>query len=162
MSSGSVYTKSFVGIFIILCGYMNKEFVNLFTLKNDNHHWEANGKFYYLFPAWAEKQMEGIRYRMLIFDNEADYKTRLDGKEKVDAKMICSIKEKSNDKGTWLGWMLFDRDNKKAFFVNLYDNNMKAPGKEHDKLIVLKETERRELPKKAEEKSPFEAVETGD
>jgi len=56
--------------------------------------------------------------------------------------------------------MLFDNPNKKAFFITLYNNEMKAPGKEHDKLIILKETEYREMPKK--EESPFAAIETGD
>jgi SOS-response transcriptional repressor LexA len=40
--------------------------------------------------------------------------------------------------------MIFDNGNKQAFFVNVYDNDMKTPDKDYDKLIIVKETERRE------------------
>jgi hypothetical protein len=49
--------------------------------------------------------------------------------------------------------MLFDNDNKKAYFVNVYSNDTKGPGKDHDFMLVVKETEYRERPV-----SPAEAL----
>jgi len=40
--------------------------------------------------------------------------------------------------------MIFDNDNKQSFFVNIYDNAMKTPEKDYDKLLVLTEAEWRE------------------
>jgi hypothetical protein len=40
--------------------------------------------------------------------------------------------------------MLFDRDQKKAWYVNLYDNVAPSPEKNYSKLIVIKAAEYRE------------------
>lgn len=78
-----------------------------------------------------------------MYKNEETFKQKLSG-EKVDADLIASIKEHESEKGARYGWMMFDNENKQAFFVNVYDNDMRTPDKDYDKLLVIKETERRE------------------
>jgi SOS-response transcriptional repressor LexA len=39
---------------------------------------------------------------------------------------------------------MFSNETKQAFFVNVYDNDMKTPDKNYDKLLIVKETEWRE------------------
>ena len=58
--------------------------------------------------------------------------------------MVASIKDRSNDKGSWLWGMLFDNEEKKAYFLNMWDNTFKSPGKDNDKYLSLTETEYRE------------------
>ena len=124
---------------------MEKTFIELFeTESKKGFKWEKNDSYYYLFPANGESaQGKGVVYRLLKFDNIEDFNKRLLG-ERVDAKQIVGIKEMHGDKGVWYSGILFDRDNKQARYVNLYDNVAPSPEKPYDKLIALKEAEYRE------------------
>lgn len=124
---------------------MEKIYVDFFTVGNNSFKGEKNGHYYYLFPTSAEKQMEWVLYWLLVFKSKENFDARMKW-EKVDADMIAGIKERTNEQWTWLWWMLFDNEEKKAFFISLFDNNMVAPGKEHAKTLVLKETDYREKP----------------
>lgn len=120
-----------------------KKFVPL-TEKNKWFAWEKDWRYYYVFNAWEEAlRTKWVVYRCLVYFNQDDFNKKLEW-EKIDADLISSIKERNNDKGTWLSWMIFDNDNKQSFFVNIYDNAMKTPEKDYDKLLVLTEAEWRE------------------
>lgn len=119
-------------------------YINLYKKGNDNYTGEKDGKYFYVFPSSPERQMTSdIVYWILVFRDKAQFDRKCAG-ERVDADMIASIKDRSNDKGHWLWWMLFDNDEKKAFFINMWDNSFKSPGKDNDKYLSLTETEYRE------------------
>lgn len=123
---------------------MDKTFIELYASDNwKGFQWEKNSSYYYLFP--SNDNTKGVVYRMLVFDNKDDFEKRLTG-ERIDAKQIVGIKEMHGDRGIWYSGILFDRDNKKAWYVNLYENTTPSPEKKHDKMIVLKQAEYREQP----------------
>lgn len=119
--------------------------------------WGKNWNYYYLFP--ATDTSKGVVYRMLVFDNEEDYSKRLKG-DRIDAKQIVGIKEMVSDKGPWYSGMLFNRDEKQAWYVNLYDNTTPSPEKNYEKLVILKQAEYREKTDSVEAQRA--AIETGD
>lgn len=124
----------------------NRVYINLYKKGNDNYHGEKDGKFFYVFPSSPERQMTSdIVYWVLVFNTKEAFDKKMAG-ERVDADMIASIKDRSNDKWSWLWGMLFDNENKKAYFLNMGDNSFKAPGKDNDKYLSLTETEYRERP----------------
>ena len=110
----------------------------------------------YILKLGLDKNDEVIGYQFInlgkfmdAIKNGVDPKEAFDKKcagERVDADLIASIKDRSNDKGSWLWGMLFDNENKKAYFINMWDNSFKSPGKDNDKYISLTETEYRERP----------------
>ena len=121
---------------------MDKIYVELFEADSKKgFYWTKNDQYYYLFP--ANDVTKGVVYRMLVFDNQADFDKRMAG-ERIDAKQIVWIKEMNWEKWIWYSWMLFDRDQKKAWYVNLYDNVAPSPEKNYSKLIVIKAAEYRE------------------
>lgn len=137
----------------------NRVYINLYKKGENNFTWEKDGRYFYVFPSSPERQMTSdIVYWVLVFNNKEAFDKKCNG-DRVDADMIASIKDRSNDKGSWLWWMLFDNENKKAYFLNMWDNSFKAPGKDNDKYLSLTETEYRERPTTSsdeEEKSlPF-------
>lgn len=106
--------------------------------------WEKDGKYYYVVPAGdAKSAATGVLFRCFIYHTKEAFDEKLSGKY-VDADQIASIKEFHKNDKTRLWGMLFDNPNKKAFFINLYDNDMRSPDKNYDKLLVLAETEWRE------------------
>ncbi len=124
----------------------NRVYINLYKKGNDNFTGEKDGKFFYVFPSSPERQMTSdIVYWLLVFNTKEAFDKKCAG-ERVDADMIASIKDRSNDKGSRLWGMLFDNENKKAYFINMWDNSFKSPGKDNDKYISLTETEYRERP----------------
>lgn len=128
---------------------MDKTYIELYEASN--WKWfkgEKNWNYYYLFPA-GDTTM-GVLYRMLVFDNEEDYNKRLTG-ERIDAKQIVGIKEMHGDKWIWYSGMLFNREEKKAWYVNLYDNTAPSPEKNYQKLVILKQAEYRERTNPVEE-----------
>lgn len=121
---------------------MDKTYIELYETESKKwFKWTKNNQYYYLFP--AGNTTSGVVYRMLVFDNEDDYQRRLTG-ERVDAKQIVGIKEMHNDEKIWYSWMLFNRDEKKAWYVNLYDNTAPSPEKNYQKLVIIKPAEYRE------------------
>ena len=119
-------------------------YINLYKKGKDNFTWEKDGKYFYVFPASQDHQViNDIVYRVLVFRDKIQFDKKCAG-ERVNADMVASIKDKSNDKGHWLWGMLFDNEEKKAFFLNMWDNSFKAPGKDNDKYLSLTETEYRE------------------
>lgn len=122
-----------------------KIYVNL--KQTANKKWFSGEKwwqFFYVFPASEEAlSSKGIAYRCLVYNSEEIFKQKV-AWERVDADLIASIKEHQSDKWLWYGGMMFDNTNKQAFFVNVYDNDMRTPDKDYDKLLIIKETERRE------------------
>lgn len=122
-----------------------KIYVNL--NQTSNKKWFSGEKwwqYFYVFPSSEEAlASKGIAFRCLVYNNKETFDKKL-AWERIDADLIASIKEHNSDKGLWYGGMMFDNSNKQAFFVNVYDNDMKTPDKDYDKLLVVKETERRE------------------
>ena len=140
----------------------NKVYVNLFLKGKNNYTGSKDGKYYYVFP--SSKDNETVRgdvlYWVLVFRDEATFNKKC-AWERVDADMVSSIKEKVDEKTgkTWLSGMLFDNVEKKAYFLGMWDNTIKSPGRDNDKWISLKETEyreRKETPDKTDEENlPF-------
>lgn len=119
-------------------------YINLYKKGKDNFTWEKDGKYFYVFPASQDHQViNDIVYWVLVFRDKVQFDKKCWG-ERVNADMIASIKDKSNDKGHWLWGMLFDNEEKKAYYLNMWDNSFKAPGKDNDKYLSLTETEYRE------------------
>jgi hypothetical protein len=50
---------------------------------------------------------------------------------------------------------MFDNDNKRTWFVNLYESTFNKPGEEVNKYLVIKETEYRERGTGARDNLPF-------
>lgn len=126
---------------------MNKTYINLKAIENQKWFtWEKDSKNYLVVPASDEKAAStGTLFWAFVYNNQETFNEKMAGK-RVDADRIASIKEFSKEGKTWLWGMMFDNENKKAYFVNLYDNEMRTPDKDFDKLLVLTETERREKP----------------
>ena len=121
---------------------MDKTYIELYeSASKKGFEGKKNWNFYYLFP--ANDVSKGVVYWMLVFDNEEDYAKRI-AWERGDAKQIVWIKEMNGDKWPWFSGMLFNRDEKKAWYVNLYDNTAPSPEKNYDKMIVIKQAEYRE------------------
>lgn len=119
-------------------------YINLYKKGKDNFTWEKDGKYFYVFPASQDHQViNDIVYWVLVFRDKVQFDKKCGG-ERVNADMVASIKDRSNDKGHWLWGMLFDNEEKKAYFLNMWDNSFKAPGKDNDKYLSLTETEYRE------------------
>lgn len=123
---------------------MEKLFIELF--KTDKwRKGEKDETYYYMFETSPQTAAEkGVVYWVLYFNNKDNYEKKLAGERDVTADGIIGIKEKPGENGIWYSGMKFDNENKKAFYVNLYDNNMKDPAKQYDKLLVMKEAEYRE------------------
>jgi hypothetical protein len=105
-----------------------------------------DGQYYWVFQSRDEQyQANGTLYWLLVYNDEEKYNRKIAG-ERLDADLMASIKEKtsSRDGSTWLGGMVFDNPNKKAFFVNLQFNEAKSEDKNFDALLSIKETEFRE------------------
>ena len=135
---------------------MDKTYIELFeTSSKKGFQGKKDWNFYYLFP--SQDTTRGVVYWMLVFDNESDFDKRNAG-ERIDAKQIVGIKEMNGDKWPWYSGMLFDRDNKQAWYVNLYENTAPSPEKNYQKLIILKQAEYRERAVDAQRAS----IETGD
>lgn len=121
-----------------------KVYINLYKKGDDNFIWEKDGKYFYVFPSSQERQLTSdIVYWVLVFKNKDTFDKKCNW-ERVDADLIASIKERSNERGTYLSGMLFDNDEKTAFFINMWDNSFKSPGKDNDKYLALTEAEYRE------------------
>lgn len=122
-----------------------KIYVNLKETENKKgFSWEKWWQYYYVFPASEEMfNSKWIVYRALMYTNKENFDKKVAG-ERIDADLISSVKEHQNDKGTWYWGMMFNNDTRQAFFVNIYDNEMKTPEKNYDKLLVINETEWRE------------------
>lgn len=117
---------------------------------------EKNGKHYCMFDATDEqKATKGTMYRVLVFNDGETLSKKLAG-ERVDADQICWIKEMTGENGTRFSGILFNNDEKRAFFVNVYENKTKGPGSEYDKLLKLKETEWKERSNSIPDKFPEE------
>lgn len=129
---------------------MTKTYIELTETSNQKwFKWSKDWLHYYVFSAGDEKrEATGVIYWALCYSNEETFNQKLEG-ERVDADFIASIKEFTKEDKSRLGWMLFKNEEKKAYFVNLYDNEMKTPEKNYDKLLVLTETEYREKPQAA-------------
>jgi len=119
--------------------------------------WKRDGKFFYLFPTSDVKYAETqVAYWMLVFDNEDDWLKKIWGDRDVKAQGVVGIKEKVKDNwDSWLWWMMFDNDNKRTWFVNLYESTFNKPGEEVNKYLVIKETEYRERGTGARDNLPF-------
>lgn len=129
---------------------MEKIFVNLFkTDRGFKGEGMLNNRPAY-FYSWAtspEKFAEtGVAYWTSVYFSQEDFNKKMAWDRDIKSDLMAGIKEKNSDKGVWYGGMLFDNANKKAYFVNLYNNDTPAPGKDHDKMLVVKETEYRERP----------------
>ena len=86
----------------------NRVYINLYKKGNDNFTGEKDGKYFYVFPSSPERQMTSdIVYWLLVFNTKEAFDKKCAG-ERVDADLIASIKDRSNDKGSWLWWMLFE------------------------------------------------------
>lgn len=124
---------------------MQKTYIDLY--ETSNKKWFKGTKDwinYYLFSAGDErKNNDGIIYWCLGYKDIEKFNAKLNW-EKVDADYITSIKEFNKNWKTRLWGMFFMNDDRKAYFVNLYENDMKTPDKEYDKQLVLTETEYRE------------------
>jgi hypothetical protein len=80
----------------------NRVYVNLFKKGNDNFTGEKDGKYFYVFPAGKEHQViNDIVYWVLVFRDKVQFDKKCSG-ERVNADMVASIKDRSNDKGHWL------------------------------------------------------------
>ena len=121
-----------------------KVFVNLYVKGKDNYTGEKDGKYYYVFPATSK---DGVArkslYYLLVFKDKANFDKKCAG-ERINADLIAWIWEKEKDWRTWLWGMLSDDGEKKSYWIGLYDNKLKSPGKDNDKLLTLTETEYRE------------------
>lgn len=125
----------------------NKVYVNLFLKGKNNYTGSKDGKYYYVFPSGKDNDnvVWGILYYVLVFRDESTFNKKCAG-ERVNADMVSSIKLKEDEKTgrTWLSGMLFDNVEKKAYFLGMWDNTFKSPGKDNDKYLSLTETEYRE------------------
>lgn len=138
-------------------------FVNLYKQdwKEDSFYWEKDWRFYYVFPTSEEWKSKQVYYRVAVFDDKDQFEKRR-AWERVDWKLFFGIwmkQSKNNPENTWLWGMIFDDENKKAYFVNLKDNTFKKEWRNHDKYLQLTETEYREkkevdtsLPREGEDK----------
>lgn len=124
---------------------MQKTYIDLY--ETSNKKWfkgTKDGINYYLFSAGDERRnADWIIYWCLWYKDADKFNAKLNW-EKVDADYITSIKEFNKNGKNRLWGMFFMNDERKAFFVNLYENDMKTPDKEYDKQLVLTETEYRE------------------
>ena len=77
-------------------------YINLYKKGNDNFHGEKDGRYFYVFPSSPERQMTSdIVFWVLVFNTKEAFDKKMAG-ERVDADLIASIKDRSNDKGNWL------------------------------------------------------------
>ena len=129
--------------YIIIMAVWDKTYVDLFWIKSNSFKGEKDGLFFNVFPTSDEHQAKGTLYRCAVYDNQEDYEKNL-AWERINSKFFFGIKERWEGENMRLSWMLFKEEEKKSYFVNMYDNKLKQPGKEHDKLLILKEAERRE------------------
>lgn len=124
---------------------VQKVIVNL-EKKDKSFIWEKDGKYYFLFPTsdikYAETQ---IAYWMLVFDDKDARTKKINWDRDVKALTVVWIKERSaDDWHSWLSWMMFDNENKKAWYVNLNDSTFGKPGEEVKRYLSIKEAEYRE------------------
>ena len=121
----------------------DKTYVELTKQSGWTFTWNKDWLYYKMFLASEEHQLGGTIYRCAVYNNQEDFFKSVSW-ERIDSTYFLWIKERGEWADTWLSGMLFMEDKKQSFFVNLYDNKLKQPGKEHDKLLILKEAEWRE------------------
>ena len=114
--------------------------------KDKNFIWEKDWKYYFLFPTsdikYAETQ---IAYWMLVFDDKDARTRKINWDRDVKAISVVWIKEHVwDDWHSWLSWMMFDNENKKAWYVNLNESTFNQPGEEPGKYLSIKDAEYRE------------------
>lgn len=124
---------------------VQKVVVNL-EKKDKNFIWEKDGKYYYLFPTSDVKYAETqIAYWMLVFGDKESWEKKVNWDRDVKATTVVWIKERvADDWHSRLSWMMFDNENKKAWYVNLNDSTFNNPGEEAKKYLAIKEAEYRE------------------
>ena len=151
-----------ISFYILLLYSMDKKnrvYVNLYKKNEDNYYWEKDWLYFYLIPSRLEYQAQDIIYWVCVYKSKDKFDKRMDpdNKEKIEADIFWSIKERSSEKGIWYWWVLFDNVDKKAYFLNLYDNTLKWPDSKsnNDKTLTLTETEYRERPTPSTENDPF-------
>lgn len=136
------------------------EFVNLFKVegKEDTFKWELNGIYFYMFPCSDEWKMKWVEYWTAWFKTKEAFDKRM-AWERVDWDYFFGIgvrTSKNNPNNSWLGWILSDDVQKKAWYVTLKDNQFKKEWRWHDKYLQLKQANYIEKKPKDESSLPRE------
>ena len=141
----------------------NRIYISLYKIGDDIYVWEKDWKYFYIFPASKKNKSRTITwdfiyklddyiihwnviYWLLVFNSKEIFDKRVSG-EKVDADMVATIKARRNDRWGWLVWMLFDNKNRKAYFIDLTDDNSKWDNN-CDRCLILIETIYKEITNK--------------
>jgi len=121
----------------------DKTYIELTKSSGGTFTWAKDGLFFKMFLASEEHQQKWTIYRCAVYDDQTNFDKSM-WWERIDSTYFLWIKERWEGEEVRLSGMLFKEDKKQSFFANLYDNKLKQPGKEHDKMLILKEAERRE------------------
>jgi len=115
--------------------------------ENKQYKWTGENLYVFIdYPKTEQLQAKGIEYFVNFYADEDNYRKALEGNRKDSIKiMSCPLFAKTTKAWKpYYGWVLRDDENKKAWFISLFDNEFKKPGSEADKVLSLQAAEYRE------------------